>query len=757
MAAQSHFRAFRCFPARRTPRVARSRARGLGWDGALAHRAAPGGGRMIWHRLRFPILGVWLLTALLCVPLALHVTHGLSSSGFDNPRGAAAWADRMLRRLPVSPAGESSTMVQGLPAARVEGLWAKAARTAGVPAASAHVAALPGHPATVMVDVLPGAGPAAQTAARALRAALAYVPGARVRTVGLGSAGNAVVGAAMQTLRVAGYVALPALAVLLLLVFDSAVAALLPLLVAVVASMLALAAVDLLEPYLQLSIYLTNIVSFLALGVGIDYSLFLSARFRAGLRDGLPVKAAVDRAMRTAGRSVFYSALAVGVSMLSLLIPRTAYWSGLAVGGCVAVFAVLVATLTLLPALLSLLGTQSERGRIPRPAGLGGVWPRLAAALTARPVPVLLLGAAVLVVPALGATGLLVRSPANVARMLPRNSVVRLAVTRQQQDYGAGSIAPLPVVLSAPTAFTDAATWAEVDRVTAALRALGGVAAVASPAGGALSARSLAAAFSAPGGPPPALRAATAAPAVIALPVTSRYGPDSMQTAVLLRQEQRIVSGLPPGWRGGVGGPVALLASFNQLVAHTLPAVVGAVAAVALLVLFAASGSVWVAALAVAFDGLVALCTAGLLVVVVEHGLLGFEAGPLDSSITPLIFVILFGLSMDYEVILIHRMREYAAAGAPPREAARCGLAETGGMITGAGLIMVAVFSAMLLSPLQIMRTLAFGMSAAILLDTWIVRTCLVPASVVLLGRSAWWPSHVGPAQVESTRAEAAD
>jgi len=724
----------------------------------LPPSAAPGGNRMTWHRFRLPIVALWALVVLFAAPLALHVGHALTSSGFENPRGRAAWADALLRRLPASPAGDTSTLVQGLSAARVQALWDQAVATAGVPAATAHVAALPGHPDAVMVDVLPGLqAQSGETAARTLRAAVAAIPGAVAGSVGLGSAGDGVVGAAMQTLQVAGYVALPALLVLLLLVYDSAVAALLPLVVALAAAVVALAVVDLLEPYLQLSVYLTNIVSFLALGVGIDYSLFLSARFRAGLRDGLPVGRAVDLAMRTAGRSVFFSALAVGVSMLTLLIPRTAYWSGLAIGGCIAVFAVLVATLTLLPALLSVLGTQSERGRIPRPAWSGRVWPALARTLTARPVPVLVAGLVVLAVPALAAAGLVVRSPANVARMLPRTSVVRLAVTRQQQDYGPGSIAPLPVVLRTPTAFSDAATWAEVAKVTAALRALPAAASVASPTAGGVPPQALAAAFSAPGGPPAALRAATAAPDVIALSVTSRYGPDAPQTTALLRQVQNTVAALPAGWRGGVGGPVALLASFNDLVARTLPAVVGAVAAVALVVLFLASGSLWVSVLAVLFDALVAVATAGLLVAVVQHGRLGFEASPLDSSITPLIFVILFGLSMDYEVILIHRMREYAAAGAGPRDAARRGLGETGGMITGAGLIMVVVFAAMLLSSLQIMRTLAFGMSAAILLDTWIVRTCLVPASVVLLGRRGWWPSHVGTAPAPALGEEAAD
>lgn len=698
-----------------------------------------------WHRFRWPILGLWLVALVLAAPAALRVGHALTSSGFENPRSAAAWADRRLGRLPQGPATDAATLVRGLSAPAVSALWASAAAAHGLTPTAASVAALPGRPAAVVVT-LRAPSPAASAAARALRAAARRSPGAQAASVGLGSAGGAVVRSAMQTLRVAGYIALPALAVLLLLVFDSAVAALLPLLVALVATVLALAAVDLLEPYLRLSVYLTNIVSFLALGVGIDYSLFLSARFRGGLRDGLPVTAALGAAMRTAGRSVFFSAVAVGASMLALLLPRTAYWSGLAIGGCVAVLAVLLTTLTLLPAVLAVLGTQSERGRIPRPAWAARLWPSLAAGLTRRPGAVAALGVALLLVPGLWAAGLSVRSPADVAHMLPRTSVVRLAVARLQQVYGPGSIAPLPVFLRAPGSLRAQATWTEVAAVTRALRALPGVAAVSSPAAGPLSSQALAAAFAAPGGPPAALRTAVLPPHGIALAVTSRYGPDDPRTAALLGRMDAVLRSLPSGWRGGVGGAVAALTSFNHLVARTLPAVVVAVGAVALVVLLLASGSLPIALLAVAFDALVALATAGLLVATVERGRLGFEAMPLDASITPLIFVVLFGLSMDYEVILIHRIREHAAAGLPAAAAAQRGLTETGGMITGAGLIMVAVFAAMLRSPLQIMRTLALGLSAAILLDTWIVRTCLVPASIALLGRWAWWPARLEPA-----------
>jgi RND superfamily putative drug exporter len=144
--------------------------------------------------------------------------------------------------------------------------------------------------------------------------------------------------------------------------------------------------------------------------------------------------------------------------------------------------------------------------------------------------------------------------------------------------------------------------------------------------------------------------------------------------------------------------------------------------------------------LGVVFAGLVALATAGILVLTVQRGGFGLEALAPDSSITPLVFVLLFGLSMDYEVILLHRVQEKWRAGLASAEAAASGLAGTGAMITGAGIIMVVVFFGLITSPLEIMQTLAIGMTSAILLDTWIVRTLLVPGSIALLGRLAFWP-----------------
>jgi RND superfamily putative drug exporter len=224
--------------------------------------------------------------------------------------------------------------------------------------------------------------------------------------------------------------------------------------------------------------------------------------------------------------------------------------------------------------------------------------------------------------------------------------------------------------------------------------------------------------------------------------LTARSGPNQSATRHLIQHIDDQLHHWLPGMRSGVGGPTALMDGFTHLTDARLPWMLGGVATVAIIVLFAATGSWWLALLGVVFDGLVTLATAGILVATVQHGLFGLEPEALASAVTPLVFVLLFGLSMDYEVILLHRIQEVWRQGHSVGDAVSHGLTHTGGMITGAGMIMVVAFLAMLISPLEIMQTLAIGLTTAILLDTWIVRSMLVPGSITVLGRYAFWPAR---------------
>ncbi len=689
-------------------------------------------------RHRWLVLLLWLLLLVASLPLAAHVTHHLSSSGFEDPRSRAVWADSQLRY--VHAPGQETWLVSGPSLAPV----ARLARDQGIPAQDIR-------PVSPHETLVVPASPIAPGALLGLRASL-RASGARVRPVDQVAVGEQVLADAKDTLSHSLPFALPLVLVLLLLVYGSVASAALPLAVAGVGSSVALALIDLIEDKITLSAYLTDIVSFLALGVGVDYALFISVRFREELQAGRPVPEAVGEAMRHAGRSVLYSGIAVGLAVATLLLGGDSYWQGIALGGAVAVFSVLLATHTLLPALLALVGRRIDWGRLRALRTSGGIWPSIAAFVGRAPGVAVLLGLLLLAVPAWFGLSLEIRTPANLASLLPPHDPLRKAVALQTRVLGGGVESPIVLAVKLPDTVRDPAFWQAVQRITARAARLRGVAQVASPTALGLPITLLPSAVEDPALAPKALQMALRSfldpashPHLVLLYLTPRTGPDAVATLSLVhRLEADLPLWLPKGSRSGVGGVTALLDGFNRLTAQRLPYIIFGVALIAFLVLFAATGALWQALLGVVFDAFVALATAGILVLTVQRGGLGFAALAPDSSITPLVFVLLFGLSMDYEVILLHRVQE-AAWSMAAAEAARDGLAVTGGMITGAGMTLCVVFVALILSPLEIMQMLAVGMTAAILLDTWVVRSLLVPGSIALLGRHAFWPLSLEP------------
>jgi RND superfamily putative drug exporter len=693
-----------------------------------------GSPRRILAALRHPLaaVAVWIVVAVAALPFAATVTRHLQAENLQVSGSSSVWADNRLSLLR-PPAEAGPTLLEGLSAARLRA----AAAGAGVPAAWLHPAA------GGLLLLPPPATPAAMVSPLLTRI---RHDGGSARTVGAAAIGKEISTDSERTLHSSSRIALPLLLVLLPVVFGAIAQSVLPLVVAAVGAELALAVLSILERHIALSVYLTDIVSFLALGVGVDYALFVTSRFRDALQRGAAVSAAVREAMRTAGRSVLFSGLAVSLAMATLLLEGTSYWRGLALGGSVAVACVLLATHTLLPALLRLMGTRVRWGPIPLAMERWSLWGRLAHWSTWRPWLSVGVGLALLAVPAALAPGLRLTLPADLAVMLPRKSALRKASRLQQRLEGPGSIAPMPIALEFRTTVSDPSTWAAVARLSRDLSRLPDVSGVVSPTWSGTPPAELAIAAAAlgeaePRGPLAAFINPGADPHLVAISVTASSGPDQPATRQLLSAiDATLGRDLPAGARGAVGGTVALLHDFNRHSDSRLPWVVGAAALVALVVLFVATGSLPEALLGVALDGVVAAATAGVLVLTIQRGLFGLDPQPPNLTVTPLVFVLLFGLSMDYEVILLHRIQEGLRAGSEVRAAARRGIAETGGMITGAGLVMVVVFIVLLTSPLEVLQTLAIGMTAAILLDTWIVRTFLIPGITALMGRWAFWP-----------------
>ena len=678
------------------------------------------------------MVALWLVLGIVAFPFAITVTRHLQAENLQVSGSPSVWADKRLSVLHPPPAA-GPTLLSGLPAVQLHAV----AAANRIPSSWLHATA------GGMLVLAPAGTPAV---AIAPLAAQVRRDGGTVQTVGAAAIGKEISSDSKRTLRSSSKIALPVLILLLPIVFGAIAQSILPLLVAAVGAELALAVLSVLERHITLSVYLTDIVSLLALGVGVDYALFVTTRFRDAFNRGASIPEATREAMRTAGRSVLYSGLAVSVAVATLLIGGTSYWDGLALGGAVAVVCVLLATLTLLPALLHLMGPRIRWGRIPLAMDRWPIWDRLAGWSTWRPWLSVALGLGLLVIPALWAPSLRMTLPANLAVMLPANSGLRQASRLRQRLQGPGSVAPLPIALEFRGTVSDATTWTAVRRTTVALAALPDVASIASPTSGGASPTRLALAAKAAvhaSRPSPLANFINpkADPHLVVLSVVAASGPDQAATRQLLaRIRSTLHQNLPASARGAVGGPVALLHDFNRHTHRRLPWIVGAAALVALVVLLLATGSLTQALVGIALSGLVAAATAGVLVLTIQHGTLGFQPQAPNLTVTPLVFVLLFGLSMDYEVILLHRIQEALRAGADTRCAARRGIAATGGMITGAGLVMVVVFIVLLSSPLQILQTLALGMTAAILLDTLIVRTFLIPGLTALLGRRAFWP-----------------
>ncbi len=684
-------------------------------------------------RYRWVVIIIWGVLVLATIPLATQVTKHLTTNGFDRKNSQVAWATQALNQIHPPPSAKPLL---------IEGLSQEEARSIG---STYPLSQQDFHRLGAKEQLFLPPPTLTASEGRGYETQLGHRAGVTVTEVGQLAVGRKVTHDVSKTITQSGLVALPALAVLLLMVFGSVASITLPFIIALAGSELALASIAVISRHMTLSVFLTDIVSFLALGVGIDYALFISTRFRQNIDEGKSIVDAVADSMSHAGRSVLYSGIAVGLAVATLVLGNNAYWRGLAMGGAVALFAVLLATHSLLPAIMGVFGRHLNWGRIRRPDF--HLWSWLSRFVAFKPLWALLVGLVILVPLATLAPSIQMATPANLATMLPRSSPLRKAVAEQQRVQGAGSIAPIAVMVRLPSTTRESGSWVAIDRLTRHLMSLSDVKAVSSATRLGVPPRQLAHVVANPSLAPKTLATALRSfiapqnPHLVAVYVTAKSGPNDSRTSSLVgRIDGHLGSWLPARSRAYAGGLVPVLRDFNTRTAERLPWIVGAALVVALVVLTAATGSLLQALLGVVFDGVVALATAGFLVLVSQHQWFGFQNQPLDSSITPLIFVLLFGLSMDYEVILLHRIQERVTGGVSMREGIQQGVATTGAMITGAGMIMVVVFLALLISPLEIMKTLGIGLSFAVLADTWVVRSLLVPSATALLNRYGFWP-----------------
>ncbi len=517
-----------------------------------------------------------------------------------------------------------------------------------------------------------------------------------------------------KDLKRAELISMPIVLILALLIFGSLVAASMPVLVGLVAMLGALAVVRIIALFTEVSVFSVNVISLLGIGLAIDYALFVISRFREELAllpadDPDASATAIRRTMATAGRTVLFSGLTVAAAMSSLLIFPQAFLRSMGYGGIAAVLVAMLAALTILPAVLRLLGRRVDAGRLPWRRGGPvesdrGAWARLVRGVMRRPVAVMVLTVVVLLAiasPFLGA-----RWGSVDYRVLPESAPAHQAFDTLATEFGAEQ--------STANLLLRDTDRADVGAYTRAVQDVDGIVAVQ--------------------------------------PVESQNGTTLLRAVwdgnSQSERSQAIVEDLrtidPASGEALVGGLSADTVDLIDSVGAHLPWMGLIVVSVMLVLLFVAFGSVVLPVKAVVMNLLSISASFGVVTWIFSDGnlsgLLGFTPqGFLDATNPILMLAVLFGLSMDYEVFLLSRVREQWDRTGDNDLAVATGVQKTGRIITSAALLLGVVIGAFGTSGIVFMKMLGIGMLVALLIDATVVRALLVPATMKLLGRWNWW------------------
>ncbi|MBK3574450.1 MMPL family transporter [Streptomyces sp. MBT65] len=532
-----------------------------------------------------------------------------------------------------------------------------------------------------------------------------------------------------KDLVLAESIAVPLTLLLLVLVFGSMVAALLPLAIGTIAIAGTFAELYLLGSVTDVSVFAINLTTALGLGLGIDYALLMVSRFREQLATGASVDDAVRRTVSTAGRTVAFSAATVAAALAALLVFPQYFLRSFGYAGVGVVVIAAVSTLFVMPALFVVLGHRVNGGRLPwanrpRPAGRAPLWGRLAATVMRRPALTALPVLAVLLVAASPLLGITFGTPDE--RVLPEDAASRQVSSVLREKFNGNDDSALHIVIDTPL------SKAPLESYASELSGIEGVVRVESSAGTYADGRSTA---TDPGNP------ALGRPDAQQLNVVSTLTPKSDAAQSLVREVRAVVA--PAGTHPLVGGVDAVLVDSKHSVGGRLPLAVALVALTTFLLLFLFTGSV-VQPLRALFLNMVSLgATLGVMTWIFQDGhlssLLGFTAQPMDVSMTVLMFCIAFGLSMDYEVFVTSRIKELHDLGEDNESAVTNGLGHTGRIVTAAACLLAVSFFAFGTAELSFMQLFGLGSGLAILIDAVAVRGILVPAAMRVLGRSAWY------------------
>lgn len=527
-----------------------------------------------------------------------------------------------------------------------------------------------------------------------------------------------------KSAKTAEIVGVAVAAVVLFLAFGSLAASLLPLATAIVSVGTAYAGIVLLGHVMTVADFAPMLGTLIGLGVGIDYALFIVTRHRKGLKRGLPVAEAAERAVATTGRAVVFAGATVCIALLGMLILRLSFLNGVAIAASLTVVLTVAASVTLLPALLSFIGPRAlsrrerrglaERGPGPEvPTGLAARW----SAFVERH-PKLLGGIAVAVIALLAVPTLSLHLGTSDQGNNPAGATTRHAYDLLADGFGPGVNGPLTLV----TEIHGAQDRLALDGLGATLTSAPGVASVSPVTYG-------------------------DGDGVAVLTVVPDSAPQSQRTSDLVDRLRADV--LPRAETGTsldvhVGGVTAGYDDFAEIIVGKLPLFVGVVIGLGCVLLLLAFRSVGIPLKAAVMNVAAVAAAFGVVVAVFQWGwgseLLGLgRAGPIEPFLPVIMVSVLFGLSMDYQVFLVSRMYEEWLETGDNRVAVRVGLAETSRVINSAAVIMISVFLAFVLSGDRVIAMFGIALAAAVALDAFVLRTLLVPALMHLLGGANWW------------------
>jgi RND superfamily putative drug exporter len=520
-----------------------------------------------------------------------------------------------------------------------------------------------------------------------------------------------------QSMPASEIVGVIAAIVILLVAFGSLIAMGLPIVTALIGIAISLAGVGIIANVFTTPSFAPQVAAMIGIGVGIDYALFIVTRYRAALYRTHSPEASVVEAMNSAGRAVVFAGFTVMISVLGMFLMGLNFLHGLAVGTSLAVAIAVLAAITLLPALLGFVGFTIDRLRVGRPREREdeGMWHRWARTVQRRPAPIALAGFALLVVVALPTLSLRLGSADESND--PKSSTTHKAYELIAKGFGPGANGPILVVADT----SNPGSAQALPRLVTALRSTPGVASVTdarvNPAG-------------------------DAALATL-IPTT---GPQDRATEHLvhrLRDQVVPAATASTGMKVHVGGQTAGAIDFSDVIGSRLPIFIGGVLTLSFLLLLVVFRSVLVPLKAVLMNLLSIGAAYGVIVGIFEWGwgagLLGVSKGPIEAWVPMMLFAIVFGLSMDYEVFLLSSVREHYDRTHDNATAVAEGLASTARVITAAALIMVFVFGSFVVSDLRALKLIGLGLAVAVAIDASVVRVVLVPATMELLGDANWW------------------